>query len=202
MDQLYADYWQALCEEDADAVEALPKKTPELVHSFIRGYPFQVSPIESYTHETTGVHVCSFAGREKLLSVLLKFEPNLEALTLDENKGLTTPLVIAAWEGSLESCRLLLQAGANPNTWASAESPLYTAAEHHAWEKVELLIAHGAKHDIFTACICGEVEIVEAEIRAYGPLLERRSIKRNRTPLEEAKEHQQFGVVKLIEELM
>lgn len=196
------NYWKAIRDGDAHALEVVLKASPELVHASINSYPFKVEAVDLYRHQTKGVHVCSFSGREPLLGILLKYNPDLEVVTFDENKGLTTPLVLAAWEGSVESCRLLLEAGANPNTWASAESPLYTAAEHHAWEKVELLKKYGAKHDIFTACICGESEIVESEIKAYRPLLERRSIKRNRTPWEEATEHQQDEVVKLIEEMM
>lgn len=147
------------------------------------------------------MHFCCFQKREELLKELLRYHPDLESLTFEDNKGITTPLVLATWEGSLKTCRLLLEAGANPNTCASAESPLYTAAEHHDWEKVGLLEAFGAKHDIFTACICGRSEIVEMEIRAYKPLLERRSAKRNRTPLEEAYEHEPEEIVSLIQKL-
>jgi hypothetical protein len=107
----------------------------------INSGPWRVEPDDTYPHASRGVHFCSLAGRESLLEVLLKYSPDLEALTCEENKGLTTPLVLAAWEGSLISCKLLLEAGANPNTCASAESPLYAAAEHHAWEKVDLLVA-------------------------------------------------------------
>ena len=169
-----------------------------MVHASINAFPWDVEPDPEYNHETRGIHVCSFAGREKALKVLLGYKPDLEVVTFDENKGITTPLVIVAWEGSVASCRLLLEHGANPNTWASAESPQYAAAEHQAWEKVALLLAFGARHDIFTASICGECDVVELEIRAYKPLLERRSIKRNRTPLEEAVEHGQDKVVDLI----
>jgi len=177
------------------------RESPDTVYSSINSNPWKLEPDDSYSHKTMGVHVCSFSGRERCLEILLNYRPDLEAITLEENKGLTTPLVLAAWEGSLESCRLLLEAGANPNTWASAESPLYTAAEHHTWDKVELLLEFGAKHDIFTACICGELEIVTSEIAAYRPLLARRSTKRNRTPLEEADEHSQDHVVRFLEEL-
>ncbi|MDB4507812.1 hypothetical protein N9094_01255 [bacterium] len=52
-------------------------------------------------------------------------------------------------------------------TCASAESPLYATAKHHAWDKVDLLLAHGAKYDVFTALICGRLDLVQAEIRAY-----------------------------------
>ena len=193
------DYWTAIRDEDPDRLEAVLRDSPESVHLSINSSPWKIEPSDAYMHPTKGVHVCSFAGRERLLAVLLKHSPDLEAITFEENKGLTTALVLAAWEGSAETCRLLLEAGANPNTWASAESPLYAAAEHHAWDRVAVLIEHGARHDIFTACICGEVEIVKAEIDAYKPLLQRRSTKRNRTPLEEAVEHKQMEVVKLIE---
>jgi len=201
MDLQLSDYWAAIRDNDAKQLGALLRESPELVHSSISSNPWKVEPSNSYPYVTRGIHFCSFSGREQLLAVLLEFAPDLEVLTFEENKGLTTPLVLAAWEGSLESCRLLLDAGANPNTSASAESPLYTAAEHHAWKKVELLTKYGAKHDIFTACVCGEVEIVKSEIMAYRPLLQRRSTKRYRTPIEEAIEHHQPQIVKLIEDL-
>lgn len=194
-------YWTAIKNQDAGQLRDILAASPQLVHSTINSLPYALAPDPSYKHATTGVHVCSYAGREKLLSALLDHEPDLEAITYEENKGLTTSLVIAAWEGSLESCELLLEAGANPNTWASAESPLYTAAEHHAWKKVSLLLEYGAKHDIFTACICGELDIVKAEAEAYRALLTRRSTKRNRTPLEEAVEHQQVVVMNYLKSL-
>ena len=196
------EYWTTIKERNAEALDDILRASPELVHSSINSNPWKVEQDDSYHYETTGIHICSFSGRERLLEILVKHSPDLEVFTFEENKGLTTPLVLAAWEGSLKSCQILLDAGANPNTWASAESPLYTAAEHHSWEKVELLVNYGAKHDIFTACICGEIGIVEAEIKAYRPLLERKSTKRNRTPLEEATEHQQDHAVKLIKGLM
>jgi len=196
------EYWTAIKQNNAEKLSAILKETPDLVNASINSHPWKVEPDTSYTHQTKAIHICSFAGREKLLKTLLNHNPALEVITFEENKGLTTPLVLAAWEGSLESCTLLLEAGANPNTCASAESPLYAAAEHHAWDKVACLLKYGAKHDIFTACICGEIDIVASEIKAYKPLLNARSTKRNRTPLEEAIEHQQDEVVKLIQKWM
>lgn len=193
------EYWLAIRDADLEKLAELLRRSPSLVNSSINSNPWRLEPVESYRGRTRAIHVCSFAGREQVLKILLDHRPDLELTTFEENKGITTALVLAAWEGSLESCRLLLEAGANPNTWASAESPLYTAAEHHAWDKVEMLTSFGAKHDIFTACICGELDIVRTEIEAYRPLLERRSVKRNRTPLQEAREHQQTEIVKLIE---
>jgi len=196
------EYWTAIRDQDADELRRILQSSPDLVDSSINSDPWKVEPNAAYNHQTMGVHVCSFAGREKLLAVLLECRPNLEVITFEGNKGLTTPLVLAAWEGSLDSCRLLLERGANPNTWASSESPLYTAAEHHAWGKVDLLVEHGAKHDIFTASICGNLNFVKAEVEAYEVLMSRRSTKRNRTPLEEAVEHQQGEVAEYLRGLM
>ena len=195
------EYWKVLQEGNLEHLQQLLKNNSNLVHTTTNSNPWKYSPNENYHFQTSGVHFCSFAKREPLLRELLQHEPDLETLTFEDNKGITTPLALATWEGSIESCQLLLEAGANPNTWASAESPLYTAAEHHDWEKVALLEKFGAKHDIFTACICGKLEIVEMEIRAYKPLLERRSTKRNLTPLEESTEHSQKEVEKLINRL-
>jgi len=192
------EYWMAIRDQDVERVRQVLAASPDLVHSSINSLPYRIEPDAGYRHQTTGLHVCSYAGREELLAVLLAHGPHLEAITFEENKGLTTALVIAAWEGSAKSCRLLLEAGANPNAWASAESPLYAAAEHHAWDKVSILVERGAKHDIFTACICGEIGIVRAEVEAYDALLTRRSIKRNRTPLEEAIEHEQDEVIEFL----
>lgn len=195
------EYWTAIKDGDAERLRHILEASPDLVHSSVNSLPYSIEPDPAYHYPTTGAHVCSYAGRETLLSVLLDYKPNLEALTFEANKGLTTPLVIAAWEGSVQSCRLLLEAGANPNTSASAESPLYTAAEHHAWEKVALLVKYGAKHDIFTACICGDLDIARAEVEACRELLTRRSVKRHRTPLEEAAEHQQAAIVEYLKGL-
>ena len=107
------------------------------------------------------------------------------------NKGVAPTVVLAAWEGDLDVLRVLLDNGADPNRPASAESALYCAIEHtdpDASEpnKVSLLLEHGAEHDVFTAAMTGRTDLVEELLDEYDPLIERRSLKRGRTPLEEA----------------
>ena len=87
--------------------------------------------------------------------------------------------------------RVLLENGADPNRPASAESALYAAIEHTEPDapepnKVSLLLEHGAEQDIFTAAMTGRTALVESLLDEYDPLIDRRSLKRNRTPLEEA----------------
>lgn len=188
-------YWKALADAEVDAFDDLLRRHPELMEASVQSSPWKLEIDPSFPGQSRAIHFCSFARREALLKVLLKHQPDLEVKTFEENKGLTTALVLASWEGSLSSCRLLLEAGANPNHSASAESPLYAAAEHKAWDKVDLLLEHGATHDVFTASICGRLDIVSAELNAYRPLLDRRSLKRNRTPLEEAEAHGQSEIV-------
>lgn len=190
-----APYWNALAEADVEAFEDLLRRHPEFVEASVQSSPWKLKIDPSFPAKSRAIHFCSLAGREALLEVLLKHRPDLEVKTFEENKGLTTPLVLASWEGSLSSCRLLLEAGANPNSTASAESPLYAAAEHHAWDKVDLLLQHGAAHDVFTASICGRLDLVSAELTAYRPLAKRRSLKRHRTPLEEAEAHGRSEIV-------
>lgn len=192
------EIWTVLEEGDADGLKRLLDRCPELVDAPLNTNPWRISPDPAYTHQTRPIHFCSFAGREDLLAVLLKYDPQVDVFTYEDNKGMTTPLVLAAWEGALRSCELLLESGANPHIWASAENPLYTAAEHHAWDKVALLLSFGAVHDVFTASICGEPAVVERQIEAYPPLLLRRSLKRDRTPMEEAVEHRRDEVIDLL----
>ena len=65
----------------------------------------------------------------------------------------------------------------DPNLSASAETALYCAADHRDMAKVELLLKHGAQHDIFTAAIIGDAETVAIMLYAYPPLREARSLK-------------------------
>ncbi|MEM7386745.1 MAG: ankyrin repeat domain-containing protein, partial [Verrucomicrobiota bacterium] len=134
----------ALLKGQLDLLTDCLSEHPEWVHVPIPGSPWTLEEGDPKSSATRAVHFCSLAGREVLLKVVLAHGPDLEVRTFEENKGLTTPLVLAAWEGSLESCRLLLEAGANPQARASAESPLYSAAEHGAFDKVDLLLRYGA----------------------------------------------------------
>ena len=56
-----------------------------------------------------------------------------------------TPLFPAAYNGNLEGCRLLLEAGAHPDGKPSSKAPLHAAAMESQVEVVKLLLELGAK---------------------------------------------------------
>jgi ankyrin repeat protein len=141
-----------------------------------------------------------------MMTMLLDCGADVNALGYNENKGIAPAIVLAAWEGDVDMLRVLLEAGADPNVAGSAESALYTAIEHTSADapapnKVSVLLDNGARHDIFTAAMVGDVEMARAHAAAYPPLLGRRSLKRNRTPLEEAAHYGQDDVATALMEL-
>ena len=199
----------AVNNNDVDTIEALLAETSSLVEERYSGEAWvagciydsgqrkQIPAPADFPFTNTALHTASVNGRTDLTSLLIRYGTDINAIGYEANKGLTPAVVLAAWEGSLETLRVLLENGADPNNPASAETALYTAAEHHSFDKVELLLAHGARHDIFTAAITGNAELVERMLVAYPPLQEARSEKRGRTPREEAEHHGQSDVVKL-----
>jgi hypothetical protein len=206
------DYWRAVRDNDVAALERLLANSPSLVHEVVRGEAWEpghwydpaagkrVPVPQHFEFTNSALHTAAVNGRAELASLLLRRGAAPDAIGYEGNKGLTPPVVLAAWEGTLETLRVLLDRGADPNLPASAETALYTAAEHGSRDKAELLLSRGARHDIFTASILGEVEIVRRMLRAYPPLKNARSHKRGRTPLEEAKHHHCAEVVKLLED--
>ena len=65
------------------------------------------------------------------------------------SKGGLTPLHFAAREGSLESVRALLAAGADPGqTAVDGSSPLMVAVQNGAWDVARFLLDHGANPNV------------------------------------------------------
>ena len=194
-------FWHAVDDDDMARVKQLVEQSPELVRKRYFGVAWKPEEIEGFEFSNTALHTAAVNSRVPLAKLLIKFGADINAIGYEENKGLTPPIVLAAWEGSLEMLRLLLDAGADLNCPASAETALYCAAEHKAMDKVKLLLERGARHDIFTAAILGEVNLVKHFATAYPPLLQARSQKRNRTVLEEAQHFGQQSVVQLLESI-
>jgi len=191
-------YFEAVQANEVDAVRAILQHDPSLVDERIadlgaerwdRAHP------EARQTNTALHRACVRRGKDDpwapLAEVLIDHGADVNVLGFNENKGVAPAVVLAAWEGELEVLRLLLQNGANPNVPAPAESALYTAIEHTSQDesepnRVSLLLDAGAVHDIFTAAMWGRTDLVEQFLGDYPELISRRSLKRNRSPLEEA----------------
>ena len=205
-------FWHAVDTNNVATVADLLKTSPALVNEQYRGEAWkpkhiwspefnnQVTAPPDFSFTNTALHTAAVNGRTELADLLLANGADVNAMGFEPNKGLTPPVVLAAWEGTLETLRTLLVHGADPNIAASAETALYTAAEHRSDQKCQLLLAHGARHDIFTAAILGDVQTAKRLLLAYPSLREARSLKRGRTPAEEAAHHNQTQVLQLFQQ--
>ena len=135
-------------------------------------------------HTGRGVHLAAY-GHAGLLRLLIEHGADVDALGYEGNHGWAPPLVLACWEGTVETVRLLLEAGADPDLPSvPGGSALHAAINHYDTGKIELLLRHGARHDLYSAVAVGDLEEVERQLAAGDGLLERRDVLRGRTPLE------------------
>ncbi len=91
----------------------------------------------------TALHLACFFGREEAASLLLASGADCNALAT--NGSLLRPLHSAATQGSVAICRMLLDAGADPNAeQQSGYTPLDAAALREDSALAELLVERGA----------------------------------------------------------
>ena len=116
---------------------------------------------------------------------MIEYGADVDAYGSEGNHQWSPPLVLACWEGSRETVQILLEAGANPNLPAiHGGSPLHSAINHWDEWKIDILLRYGARHDIFSAAVVGDLEEVKRQLNDGEFLINRRDIYRNRTPLE------------------
>ena len=191
-------FFEAVRANDADAVRAILQQDPSLVDERIADLgtePWERADPDA-RHTNTALHrTCVRGGKDDpwapLAEVLIGHGADVNAFGFNENKGVAPAVVLAAWEGELEVLQLLLQHGADPNIPAPAESALYTAIEHTGRDepepnRVSLLLQAGAALDLFTSAMLGRIDLVEQFLNEDPDQISRRSLKRDRTPLEEA----------------
>jgi uncharacterized protein len=95
----------------------------------------------------TALHFAAYFGSTQAISALLESGALIEAVT--RNFLTNMPLHAAAAGGRIESCRLLLRHGADPNAKQHAGfTPLMTAAFANNRELVELLVARNANVEV------------------------------------------------------
>ena len=191
-------YFQAVRANDLDRVQEILEVEPALVHQRVADLSAEPwAPADPGDRQSnTALHWAAVRGWRKaalapLAQILIDYGADVDAMGYNGNKGVAPTVVLAAWEGDFDVLRVLLESGADPNRPASAESALYCAIEHTDLDapdpnKVSLLLEHGAEHDVFTAAMTGATDLVDELLDDYDPLIERRSLKRGRTPLEEA----------------
>lgn len=191
------NFWQAVLTADLPTLRSLLQQEPGLVNQTYEGVARNLEPT-SNGFTNTALHYAVLHGQHEVVECLLEAGADVNAMGFEPGRGLTPALVLAVAEADLEMVKLLCAKGADVNLPASAETPLFTAIEEGFQDKVEVLLAHGARHDVFTAAITGQTALVVRHLEAYPSLLKARDLKRNRTPWEEAAAHGQDDVMDAI----
>ncbi|MXY45330.1 MAG: hypothetical protein F4Y50_15005 [Dehalococcoidia bacterium] len=186
------EFFVAVGELDLDRVRELLDQDHSLVNADVRGTasirgnwgwgsPWG-DPSEGET--VRAVHFAAYTHAD-LLRLLIEYGADVDAYGYEGNHQWSPPLVLACWEGSRETVQVLLEAGANPNLPAiHGGSPLHSAINHWDPWKIDILLRYGARHDIFSASVVGDLEEVKRQMNDGDFLLTRRDMYRNRTALE------------------
>ncbi len=181
----------AVSQLDLESVAEMLTADPGLVDADLHGRAWIGSPKRTAAgwdrapdQTSRAVHLAAY-GHAGLLRLLIEHGADVDALGYEGNHGWAPPLVLACWEGTVETVTLLLEAGAAPNLPSHpGRSALHAAINHYDAGKIELLLRHGARHDLYSAVAVGDLEEVERQLTAGDGLLDRRDDLRGRTPLE------------------
>lgn len=102
-------------------------------------------------------------GGTSIIKLLLDHKANVNIRNNDDGE---TPLHCAASSGHREIGELLISGGADVNALGNnGKAPLFEATEYSYKDFVGLLLDHGAKWDIYSAILMGNMEKVEEFIR-------------------------------------
>jgi ankyrin repeat protein len=132
----------------------------------------------------TPLGTCAFAGATAVARTLIRAGANVALTEIDGGsplevafqngyQDLVAALVVALAHGDIESVRVALERDATLANatvdWADGdwESALGAASHMHRRDIAELLLAHGARLDVFAAAMLGDVEAVKAVLGAH-----------------------------------
>lgn len=139
------------------------------------------------------IELACWHGSQQMVEMLLKYHPNLNP----KMKKRTSPLVAALKDRKL--VQLLLDNGADPNTLIYDESLLIYVLKSAEYRPLaELLVAHGAKHNLKSACLMNQVDLVRTMLDKNASLASRQFKNGGECPLEVAIETGAEDVVLLL----
>ena len=130
------------------------------------------------------LHFAAFhPGHSELAQLLLELGADLEATSFFGEK-VATPVTLACWQGDDETLKVILNAAKATETRLDLTPGLFTTLAHGG--DTDLLMEHGAKHDIFTAAMAGGLDVLQQLIEENTKSVDRQHPEYGRTPLEQA----------------
>ena len=173
------DMLQAAKSGDAKRVKVLIAEDPACIHVKDEdgNGPLHLAAIANY-------HANS--GHFEVVKRLVRAGADVNAPGFEDNIGQAPPVVLAAFSSpnNIETVRLLLRRGANPNGKSSkGHTPLLAAAEHGAHEICDILLEKKATLDIHSAAALGKRLEARKMLREDPDLVLDRDDYRRATPL-------------------
>ena len=185
---------KALRDLDLDRVREYLTEDPSLTGKMVRGdysltgMDWKEPVDEDFPGYMGPLHFAAFYGHLELAKLLIEFGAGLNDPGMDfrNNDGPTTAASLAAWEGGIDVLRVLLNAGRDANVKMDLVDALDTAASHRSSARVKLLLEHGATHNIYTASMVGDLEMVKLRLEEDPALANRKDPRWGRTALSSA----------------
>ncbi len=175
-------------------VRELIAEDSSLVNAQVRGDIALTGKVWKDTHVDVGannpehagaLHFAAFHGHSELAQLLIDSGADLHATSFFGEKE-ATPATLAAWQGGMETLKVIRDGAKAAGIELDLNPALFSALAHHDQETADLLIEYGAEHDIFTAAMAGDLEILQRLIEEDPESLNRRHEEYGRTPLEQA----------------
>ncbi len=175
-------------------VRELISEDSSLVNAQVRGdialtgkvWKDKHADVETDDPDHAGVlHFAAFHGHSELAQLLIDSGADLHATSFFGEKE-ATPTTLAAWQGGIETLKVILDAAKAADIKLELSPALFSTFAHDAQETADLLFQYGAEHDIFTAAMAGELEALQRLIEETPESLDRRHEEYGRTPLEQA----------------
>ena len=184
----------AVREDDIPRVRELIAEENSLVNAHVRGSISligktwkdgkEVDADEDCPEHAGALHFAAFhPGHSELAQLLIESGADLNATSLFGEKE-ATPLTLACWQGDDETLKVILNAAKATETRLDLTPGLFTTLAHGG--DTDLLMEHGAKHDIFTAAMAGDLDVLQQLIEENTKSVDRQHPEYGRTPLEQA----------------
>ncbi len=131
------------------------------------------------TDEYAGpLHFAAFHGHSELEQLLIDSGADLDAAS-NFGGSQRTPITLACWEGDPKT---ILHAAKAAGMKLDLQPGLFTILAHGG--NADLLIEHGAKHDVYTAAMAGDLDVLQRLINEQPESFDAPRAECGQTPLE------------------